>query len=211
MHDDLHSRNLLMCEGGHLKLADFDRAAPIGSRHNHGMVPYAIPGRVVYESAKVEMVGAATEIFAIGTNVYFMTRGFDPYEDELGFDEDSVCEVRFMKKQFPRLDTSNGIDRIIDDCWNIRFTSVRSVKDRVVLLGGDVSSPRGISDEHHAKCRHECEVMVSEGLLDLEMPAATVGKSAPSTTDTTQTARAPGRSLGSMWNAFWTALEAQSG
>lgn len=140
-HDDLHSRNLFMCEGGHLKLVGFDQAAPIGSRH--GMVPHAVPDRVLYECVDMEMVGAATEIFAIGTNIYFMTRGFDPYEDELGFDEGSICEARSLKKKFPRPDMSNDIDRVIDDSWNIRFTSVKLVNDKIVSLGGDVSGPRG--------------------------------------------------------------------
>lgn len=216
VHDDLHPRNLLTCKGSHLKLVDFDRAAPPGSLPQYGLAPYGVSEPDAHATViGADKLGPATESFAIGSTCYFMTRGFDPYEDELGLGDGVECQNRFDRREFPRLDSQGDIDRIIDDCWNFRFESVALLRDSIELLGGDTSGPCGISDEHYSRCRSECEAMVAEGLLDLDESEGAVKTSESLTADRARIdkareAEADPWSFGFVWRAVWAALEAQS-
>lgn len=135
-----------------------------GSPPEYGLAPYSVPEPNAHATVTgADKLGPATENFAIGLTCCFMTRGFDSYEDELGLGDGVECQDRFDRREFPRLDLQGGIDRVIDNCWNLTFESVASLRDRIALLDGDTSGAYSISDEHYSRCSSECEAMVAEG------------------------------------------------
>jgi serine/threonine protein kinase len=83
-HGDIRPPNLLLDGEDYLKLADFDCFAEIGTPADGSAPPWA---RVLGPEAGSEdgtfgVYRARTEQFAIGSVLYYMTRGYEPYEDE---------------------------------------------------------------------------------------------------------------------------------
>ena len=84
LHGDIRPPNLPLDGEYHLKLADFDCVAEIGTSADGSAPPWA---RVLGPEARSEdgtfgVYGARMEQFAIGSVLYYMTRGYEPYEDE---------------------------------------------------------------------------------------------------------------------------------
>lgn len=86
VHGDLRPSNFLLDGRSHLKLADFDCAEKVGEPSSGNGAPWA---RVLGEDAdeiggqsgSFGINGPRTEQFAIGSNLYYMVYGFEPYED----------------------------------------------------------------------------------------------------------------------------------
>lgn len=85
-HGDIRPANMLLDSEDHLKLADFDCTAVIGSGAIEAAAPpYArLQGREagVEEMNTYGTIGPQTEMFAIGSVYYYMLRGHEPYEDQ---------------------------------------------------------------------------------------------------------------------------------
>lgn len=100
-HNDLHPRNLLLNQNLNMKLSDFDSFGEIGEDLPSAPAPYA---RVVNHGPNkggFGQCGARTEQFAIGSILYFMLYGYDPYEDTC-LDGDEIIN-RFQDMRFPEL------------------------------------------------------------------------------------------------------------
>ncbi|KAL4782092.1 hypothetical protein BJX76DRAFT_303459 [Aspergillus varians] len=69
------------------------------------------------------MCGARTEQFAIGSIVYSMTRGYEPYEFENLAEGGPEIVKRLQRMEFPELDRGD-LDRIIERCWRGGFSSL---------------------------------------------------------------------------------------
>lgn len=119
-------------------MIDFDNTAAIGTELGVAIAPYA---RLLGdEDSKYRntfgFLNARSEQFAIGSIFYYMTRGFEPYDNEYyGKDHGPVMVDLLQKMQFPKLD-DNEVDLIIQSCWLGKCDSIKSLSTAAKLLGG---------------------------------------------------------------------------
>lgn len=169
VHGDLRPSNFLLDGIDHLKLADFDCVEKVGGASSGNGAPWA---RVLGEDAdevgarrgSFGINGARTEQFAIGSNLYYMVYGFEPYEDR--DDRGPVIVQLLQDMKFPEL-RDEHLDSIIDRCWRGRYQQLKDLLEEVEAVSSITpsSKPISISKEHCEDCRNECQALVKNGLL----------------------------------------------
>ncbi|KAJ5730974.1 uncharacterized protein N7483_005482 [Penicillium malachiteum] len=114
-HNDLHASNCLLDSDFNLKLTDFGRAITIGQLLEGIFPPRALPIFDGPLQGSRGLCSARTEQFALGTLLYLMVYGHEPYEDlELSIEEWD----RFGKElEFPKLNRNEVFDGLISACW----------------------------------------------------------------------------------------------
>ncbi|KAL9009164.1 MAG: hypothetical protein Q9173_005783 [Seirophora scorigena] len=170
VHGDLRPSNLLLDDGGHLKIADFDNAAAIGDVSNGIEPPYArlLGVEGAHDRGTFGYHGPRTEQFAIGSIVYYMSRGFEPYDDQwLGEDRAGEILDRLQAMNFPATSDSE-VDKLIRGCWYGDYTTMQCLNVEVMRLCPVYRDPsEGISAVEVEAVRQECKQLVAEGVLDI--------------------------------------------
>lgn len=116
-HNDIHLRNCLLDKNLNLKLSDFDSATTIGQFPISSYAPWAriLPAGPLKET--YGLCSARTEQFAVGTLLYFMVYGHEPYEDidlkNQGLDD---LDRRFQDMEFPPGNRHEVFDEFISAC-----------------------------------------------------------------------------------------------
>lgn len=154
-HGDIRPSNLLLDSADHLKLADFDCSAEVGQQElEAGAPPYArVQGPEAGEQrGTFGLLGPRTEQFAIGSVFYFLTRGFEPYEDTL-FTGPEIVDL-LQNKQFPLTETNDTRDDVIKKCWHGDFVSIQQLAIEVEPLGS-IGSYYSKEDSFY-EIRQEC-------------------------------------------------------
>ncbi|KAL2840804.1 kinase-like domain-containing protein [Aspergillus pseudoustus] len=166
VHGDIRPPNLLLDAEDHLKLTDFDGVASIGEPCAGAAPPWArlLGPEAGSEDGTFGICGARTEQFAIGSIIYTMTRGYEPYEN-LTEDGTEVVE-RLQKMEFPELGGS-GLDQIIESCWRGGFVSLCDLLNEAKLLNGAMQLPRAtnLRRDDYERVRKECLLLMQDGLL----------------------------------------------
>ncbi|KAG9230596.1 serine/threonine protein kinase [Amylocarpus encephaloides] len=170
VHTDIRLPNLLLNDHEHLKLTDFDCVQELGTPTEGSAAPWA---RVLGTEAGDECGsfgdnGARYEQFAIGSVLYMMTRGHEPYDDGSIAPEDAPVVVDlFQQMKFPPLG-EDKLDRVIKQCWKGEYETLKDLADETELLPGASSFPRATAfdDGYCSKVRRECEELVERGILD---------------------------------------------
>lgn len=155
-HGDIRPSNLLLNSADHLKLADFDCAAELGRQElEAGAPPYArLQGLEAGEQkGTFGLLGPRTEQFAIGSVFYYLTRGYEPYEDTPGLGPEVVYLLQ--NKQFPLTNPDDARDAVIRKCWHGDFSSVQQLAIEVesLRLDHEREDPSGDSCQDR---RQEC-------------------------------------------------------
>lgn len=114
VHGDLRPDNLLLDIGDRLKLVDFDSAQKVGTESYGSPPPW---GRLLGQETGSQkgtwgINGPQAEQFAIGSIVYTITRGHEPYEDQ---ERGPSIVRRLQNMEFPELG-DDFLDPIIDRC-----------------------------------------------------------------------------------------------
>ena len=128
LHCDLNATNFLLDDDFNLLLCDFQGRL----LHLDGSI--CIDGGVS-ENAKSRMPGKAddeadtkTDIFALGSTIYHIIQGHQPFPDFDTFDDEIVIRSRFESREFPPLACSMaGLSEIIYRCWEGTYTSAKQV------------------------------------------------------------------------------------
>lgn len=167
VHGDLRPPNLLLDRQEHLKLADFDCVAPIGSQAQTTTTPWIrlLGPEAGEQKGTFGLCGAQTEQVAIGSILYCLTRGHEPYEmNEL----EDITEPLwlFQRMEFPAL-SNDCFDSIIEKCWRGHFLSLREFHEQTKSLWcGDGLLQASSSEKYDpADIRNECQRLVDSGLL----------------------------------------------
>lgn len=159
-HCDLRPENIVI-DGDHAKLIDFDHSVPVDSPLAIGTEPFArrsVDG--TYGSA-----GPVTEQFAMGSILFCLTRGFQPYEDEW-FGKDHYIHMWKLlgNREFPQLG-AHPWDIVISSCWEGDFRTVGELHIEITSLTGHIESTPLLDQITFEKLRAECERAVEDGLL----------------------------------------------
>jgi serine/threonine protein kinase len=161
VHGDLRPPNILLDDRDHLKLADFDCVDKIGSVSKGNAPPWArLRGD---EAGPLKGTwgenGAQTEQFAIGSILYTLTRGFQPYEDQ---DCGHAIVQHLQDRNFPDLANSH-LDGIIHRCWFGAYDTVGALAGETADLEG-ANWPRAtvLDDQTMDEARQKCRQLLSD-------------------------------------------------
>lgn len=170
IHGDLRPSNMLLDASSHLKLADFDCVEGIGEPSSGNGAPWA---RVLGEDADAAgaqrgsfgMNGSRIEQFAIGSNLYCMVYGFEPYADH--DDQGPIIVDLLQDMKFPKLQ-DGPFDFVIDRCWRGRYQKLQDLLEEAEALSGATPSSEivALEEEYLDRCREECLALVEGGLLE---------------------------------------------
>jgi serine/threonine protein kinase len=167
-HGDIRPPNMLLDSQNHVKLGDFDRSVKAGECLDSGTEPFA---RLLGEEGGRDCgsygkAGPRTEQFALGSVIYSLTRGYDPFEDRwFGRDHGPILIEMFQKKKFPPL-TGSNLDTIIQQCWGGEFATVKQLSGVIQAFdSGWDEQIRAESMEWFTERQAECQEMVTNGLL----------------------------------------------
>ncbi|KAL8902810.1 MAG: hypothetical protein Q9207_004358 [Kuettlingeria erythrocarpa] len=158
----------------HLKLIDFKDAAAVGAVFDGYQPPYA---RVLGEEARAKdrgtfgYHGPRTEQFAIGSVMYYVTRGFEVYygDDQWLGEGHGPKVVDLLRGMVFPPTGEKGVDVVIRGCWYGRFESVQLLKEEVMrVVGPEVREGLGkvIEQAEFDAAVRECRRLVAEGILD---------------------------------------------
>lgn len=167
VHGDIRPPNVLFDSEDHLKLADFDCVARIGTPSQGAAAPWArfLGPEAGSEEGTYGACGPRTEQFAIGSILYCLTRGYEPYEmDDL---EDITEPIDLMQRmEFPALGDGH-LDTIIERCWRGQFPLLRDLSEVVKSLrsDNDLSRPLALTPEYCSEMRSQCQRLVDSGLF----------------------------------------------
>lgn len=166
-HGDIRPMNILLDSTDHLKLADFDCAAEIGTEEPRGCgTPY---GRLQGSEAGKDkwtfgLIGPQTEQFAIGSVIYYLTRGHEPYEGTSVSRSQRVTLLQ--EKHFPATDTNNTRDAVIRKCWHGDYSSIQQLSIEVESLR--LAQMEDYNEEPLEARRQECLEWVDKWKKSLE-------------------------------------------
>ena len=166
VHGDLTPHNLVLDHEDNLKLIDFERMAEIGTLSDGDRAPWArlLGSEGTAGQGPYGRYGVGTEQFTIGSILYFMKRGHEPYALD-NIDANDYTD-RFRNRQFPDLDDST-LDRIIRRCWWTEYTTLKKLADEAAALDGALNSPpaSAVDSQNVRSHRVQCERLVEQGLL----------------------------------------------
>ncbi|KAI0097274.1 kinase-like protein [Nemania sp. FL0031] len=167
VHGDLRPTNILLDDKDHMKLTDFDCVQKVGTPFLGICAPWA---RIRPESGERGYGVCGPEIvqFAVGSIVYYMTRGFEPYEVPGQSSEDPLKVLDLWEQKiFPPVRENDPLDHIIQECWMGHFPSLNDLLESAKRLPGskDMVTAGTWSEEYLAAMREECVALVKSGSL----------------------------------------------
>lgn len=169
-HNNLHEFNCLLDKDLNLKLTGFGRAATIGQFLEDTMPPRA---RMIVAGPLKGTYGlcsARTEQFALGSLLYFMVYGHEPYEDTERELSRSEYDRRFGEMEFPDLNRHEVFDQLISACWyNVYPTMALAAFDfkrKTIDIAGSIPE---YETTDRVKGLRNCERLIHQGIPGPEL------------------------------------------
>ncbi|TVY88390.1 CBL-interacting serine/threonine-protein kinase [Lachnellula willkommii] len=168
-HTDLRPENLIFDSDDHLKLTDFDSMEKIGTRASGCAPPWArcLGPEAGSQRGSFGDNGARYESFAIGSVLYFMTRGHEPYDDATFGPQIGAAKGRLLQLMlFPSLGT-DALDNIIRKCWHSDYQQLEDLAKESKCLPGYSTRPRAtlLNPDIYKQTQEECRQLVANGFL----------------------------------------------
>lgn len=123
IHCDIHTNNLLLNSDLDIKLCDFQGTC--GDLDGKAMES----ARSFLPREYTSIPTMATDLFALGSAIYEIMTGREPYEEL----REVEVEERYTKRQFPVVDAVVG-GEIIQRCWMVRYDSALQIVNDLLLL-----------------------------------------------------------------------------
>lgn len=121
-HCDISPRNCFINDKCDLQLGDFQGqyCAPDGTVHG----AHSLEGAKAYLPRDPTRADHHSDLFAVGSAIYEIMTGHEPYETLDSIDDLEEIEALFSNQKFP---STEGIlaHRVIENCWRQRYDSAR--------------------------------------------------------------------------------------
>ncbi|KAF2427438.1 kinase-like protein [Tothia fuscella] len=117
IHCDIHPNNFLLDKDLNIRICDFSGSL-FGELDGQAMEST----RLFLPRDPLSTPNASTDLFALGSVLYYVMTGFEPYAD---LDEKEVTE-RFERGEFPNLD-GVAFGAAISGCWSGAFSCAEEV------------------------------------------------------------------------------------
>ena len=126
VHCDININNLLIDDNLTVKLCDFQgRLLRLdGSVDKDGLARENI--KSFMPRADPNYSDQRTDIFALGSAIYYIMEGHEPFPDLDSFDDEEQITARFVSCQFPKLEPL-FMNRVIHKCWAGDYDSAEAV------------------------------------------------------------------------------------
>ena len=120
LHSDVHCANFLFDEHLNLKIADFAEASIDGG---HSLLFY----RTTHCLPGARKASMASEIFALGSSMYFMVTGHDLFPELSDSDEKPEIRRRLRDGEFPETKDFPVLGQFIQKCWRREYRDMEEV------------------------------------------------------------------------------------
>ena len=135
-NSDVHCLNFFLDRNWNLKVGDWAGASIGGSRPQS---VYRLRHSLFYEDgtnvSKSIGISAATEIFALGTALYYMIMGHEPWPELREPEDLQEIKRRICARNFPDTSQLPALGCVISKCWHVQFVSMTEVR-RAIDAGG---------------------------------------------------------------------------
>ncbi|KAF2808635.1 kinase-like protein [Mytilinidion resinicola] len=134
LHADIHCSNFLLDSNLDLKVADFAGASIDGSRswscyrYSHRLFE---PGDDDCNKGKGMKITVQSEIFALGSAMYAMIQGHDPFVELEHANDWAEVRRRIQKREMPDTSCLPILAEVIRKCWNLEYATMREVLDAI--------------------------------------------------------------------------------
>ncbi|KUJ07329.1 serine/threonine protein kinase [Mollisia scopiformis] len=131
VHCDVNTRNLLLDKNLDVKLSDFQG---IYADSNGGtLYGFALENSKSFLPRSANHSDQKFDLFALGTAIYEIMSGYEPFPDLDGIDNEEEIERRYIKGQFPVLDDVLA-GQIIYKCWSLAYNTVDTCVEDLIAL-----------------------------------------------------------------------------
>ncbi|KAJ5217360.1 hypothetical protein N7468_010368 [Penicillium chermesinum] len=154
-------------ENFNLKLTDFGRATTIGQPLEGTLPPRARPILAGPLKGTYGLCSARTEQFAVGTLLYFMVYGHEPYDDIIL--SAAEWDRRFWEMEFPELSRNKVFDGLISACWHNVYPTMALLAYDFKRKTKDMIGNTEYIFIDSVKETKTCEALIRKGLLGPEL------------------------------------------
>ena len=127
-NSDIHCVNFFLDQDLNLKVGDWAGASIDGRRsHSSYRLRYRLFDADGKDVPKATGITALTEVFALGTALYFMVTCEEPWPDLREPDDREEIKKRIQAKDFPDTSLLPVLGSIISRCWHVKFLSMTEV------------------------------------------------------------------------------------
>ncbi|KAL9101041.1 MAG: hypothetical protein Q9163_003656 [Psora crenata] len=123
-HGDLRPANILLDAADTIKVGDFDSTVRFGEQ----LLVTTVPFCKLEGDYEAPVAGAVTEQYAVGSCIYNIRTGFEPYHDIDG----PVMVRKLMKNEFPPTSDDYLFGGTILKCWRGRYSSIRQLRQAIL-------------------------------------------------------------------------------
>lgn len=150
IHCDINVNNLLLDDHLMVKLCDFQGILlwPDGSVDRDGLARENI--KSFMPRADPNYSDRMTDIFALGSAIYYITQGHEPFPELDPLDDEEQIVARFRSHQFPETG-SQLVSRVTHKCWAGEYDSAEAILQDLGSGDRDVGE-----EEVHFTCETPC-------------------------------------------------------
>ncbi|KAJ5378191.1 protein kinase domain protein [Penicillium cataractarum] len=128
---------------------------------------YRVTPTIVVKNRTYGLCSARTEQFAVGTLLYFMVYGHEPYDDIIL--SAAEWDRRFWEMEFPELNRNEVFDGLVSACWHNVYPTMALLAYDFKRKTEDMIWNAEYIFVDSAKETKTCEALVRKGLLGPEL------------------------------------------
>jgi serine/threonine protein kinase len=133
-NSDIHCVNFFINANLDLKVGDWAGASVDGGQsHSSYRLRFRLFDAQGRDMPRATGITALTEVFAMGTALYWMVTFQEPWPELHEPEDDEEIKRRIQSKDFPDTSGLPALGAVISNCWDLRFTSMTDVKHAIEM------------------------------------------------------------------------------